>query len=149
MLYKTNKQPLFNRTVLHSTITYSFTKTGVHLISDMPLHRLITDFPVKGVNQLAEELIQHFEEFYGRPLNIRRKSLAIEIRGHYYFEKFYLPFRKALRFFFLKRITDILDNSLKAYDCAEPGTDPNRFIWDALSYFDPVISLFFRDKRLR
>lgn len=137
---------MFNLSIFNYTITYSLTKTGVHLISDMELHGLITRYPVKGVNLLAGDLKKHFEEINQRALNIGPKSLATEIRGHYYFEKFYLPFRKILRFFFLHKITDILDHSLKAYDCAEAGTDPNRKIWDFLSHFDRLISFFLRDR---
>ena len=138
---------MFTITLLGHTITYSFTKTGVHLISDMELHRLITQYPLRGVNRLAKALKAHFEEVQQRPLQIASPSLAVEIRGHYYFEKFYLPFRKTLRFLFLHRITDILDNSLKAYDCAEAQTDPNRKIWDFLSWFDGLFSFFMRDSR--
>lgn len=137
---------MFTLTIFNCTITYSLTLTGVHLISDAGLHQLMRDYPVKGVRQLAEELKNHFEETKERPLRITEKSLVTEIRGHYYFEKLYLPFRFLLQIFFLRRITAILDKSLKAYDCAEAGTDPNRIIWDILSRFDGLFSFFVRDK---
>lgn len=133
-------------TVFNCTITYSFTNAGVHLISDEELHRLIRHYPLKGVDQLAEDLKKHFEELNKRPLNITEKSLGAEIRGHYYFEKLYPPFRWLLRIFFLRKISDILDNSLKAYDCAEAGIDGNRKIWDFLSRFDSIFSFFLRDR---
>lgn len=138
---------MFTLTIFNYTITYSLTRTGVHLISDNGLHQLIRNYPVIGVNQLAEELKRQFEEAKKRPLKITKKSLAAEIRGHYYFEKLYLPFRRLLRFFFLRKITDLLDTSLEEYDCAEAGTDPNRKIWDFLSRFDGVFSFFVRDKQ--
>ncbi len=137
---------MFSLIIFNCTITYSLTKAGVHLISDAELHRLIRNYPVKGVSQLAEGLKRHFEEVNQRPLKIRAKSLGAEIRGHYYFEKLYLPFRWLLRVFFLNKVADILDTSLKEYDCAEAGTDPNRKIWDLLSRFDGLFSFFVRDK---
>lgn len=136
---------MFSLTIFNYTITYSFTKAGVHLISDAELHLLIRNYPVKGVNQLAEDLKTHFEKVNQRPLKISAKSLGAEIRGHYYFEKLYPPFRWLLRFFFLSKITNILDTSLKEYDCAEAGTDPNRKIWDFLSRFNGLFSFFVRD----
>ncbi|MBX2953800.1 MAG: hypothetical protein KF870_14960 [Leadbetterella sp.] len=137
---------MFTLTIFNCTLTYSLTDAGVHLISDAGLHQLIRTYPVKGVNRLAEELKKHFEEVKKRPLKITTKSLATEIRGHYYFEKLYLPFRRLLRFFFLQKITDILDNSLKAYDCAEAAVDGNRRLWDFLSLFDGIFSFFVRDR---
>ena len=137
---------MFTLTIFNYTITYSLTGAGVHLISDMELHQLISAYPEKGVRKLAEDLKKHFEEVKKRPLNITVKSLATEIRGHYYFEKMYLPFRWLLRLFLLRKIADKLDNSLKAYDCAEAAIDGNRKIWDFLSLFDGLFSFFVRDR---
>lgn len=139
-------QGLSDLTLFNCTVTFSLTRTGVHLISDEELHRLIRNYPVKGVNQLAEGLKLYFEEINQRPLNISGKSLAAEIRGHYYFEKLYLPFRWLLHALFLRKIADLLDKSLEAYDCGEAGSDPNRKIWDVLSRFDRLFSFFLRDK---
>lgn|GEM_PF-1225482 len=136
---------MYTLIIFNYTITYSLTDAGVHLISDAGLHQLMRDYPVKGVRLLAEELKKHFEEEKKRPLKITVKSLVTEIRGHYYFEKLYLPFRWLLRVFFLHKIARILDNSLKAYDCAEAHIDGNRRLWDFLSRFDGLFSFFARD----
>lgn len=133
-------------TIFGCPVSYSLTSAGVHLISDAGLHCLIRNYPVKGVHQLAEELKKAFEEARERPLKITAKSLAAEIRGHYYFEKLYGPSRLLLRFLFLHKITDVLDTSLKEYDCGEAGSDPNRRIWDVLSRFDNIFSFFVRDR---
>lgn len=140
---------MFSLTVFNCIITYSLTKAGVHLISDAELHQLIRNYPVKGVNQLAEDLKRHFEKVQKRPLNISARSLGAEIRGHYYFERLYLPFRWLLHVLFLQKIAAILDKSLKAYDCGEAGTDPNRKIWDILSRFDGLFAFFVRDNGAR
>ncbi|WP_367915477.1 hypothetical protein [Leadbetterella sp. DM7] len=136
---------MFTRTLFNCTITYSFSDAGIHLISDPELHRLMKNYPEKGVRELAEALKTHFGEVKKRPLNISTKSLVTEIRGHYYFEKLYPPFRRLLQVIFLQKLANLVDKSLKAYDCAEAGKDGNRKIWDFLSHFDRVFSWFLRD----
>lgn len=131
--------------VLGQTISYALSENGIHLINDAALHQLIRENPKQGVTQLVKNLKNYFKLEKGIKLKISDESLKTEIWGHYFFEKIYILFRGLLKFFFLKKLVDRLDISLQEYDCGEPGFDPNRGIWDILSRFNGVISLFLRD----
>lgn len=131
--------------VFRHTISYSLSETGIHLINDEALHLLIKENPKKGISQLVKNLKEHFRTESKRKLKISDESLKTEIWGHYYFEKMYNPFRGLLKFFFLKKLVDRLDLSLEEYDCGEPGFDPNRWIWDILSRFNGLFSVFLKD----
>ena len=135
--------------VFRHTISYSLSENGIHLINDLALHQLIRENPKRGVKQLVKNLKDHFRSKKQTELKITDESLKTEIWGHYYFEKIYFPFRGLLKFFFPKKLVARLDLSLEEYDCGEQGFDPNRCIWDILSKFNGLFSLFLRDNENR
>ncbi len=132
--------------VFKQIISYSLSKNGIHLINDESLHTLIKENPKQGISQLVKTLKEHFKTETNRELKISDESFKTEIWGHYFFEKIYIPFRGILKLLFLNKVVNRLDLSLQEYDCGELFYDPNRWIWDVLSSFNRLFSLFMQDK---
>ncbi len=86
----------------------------------------------KNAFAIAERMLESYKEKYGTDLKISKRSLAVEIYGHYYilvkadaFEAKHGS-RKFTRW--LKRHMDVID-------CGEKDVDNNRLAWDILQFF--------------
>ncbi len=134
--------------IQHITISYTISDHGIHFNNDDALHELIKQSPKTGVKLLVKEVKHQFFLQNNRELQITDESLMTEIWGHYYFEVLFNTFKWIPKMFSFTKLIQLIETSTKEYDCAEKGTDPNRFIWDFLSYFKPIFKLFLRDKPL-
>lgn len=113
-------------------LTFNITEHGVHLFNDKSLHDLMDVNPVEGIEKLAILLKNEFHLTQNRPLKISNKSLAIEIWGHFWFERLYL---KIPHLFRILGLSERIEKSMTEFDCAEYPIDNNRFVWDILSIF--------------
>lgn len=103
----------------------------VQIKNDAALRKFLNDPSTKGSVLISQYAHRFYLKEMGTPLNITVDSIAIEILGHVYLDKFadlalrfkIKPLQSALKE--IKSRTDIID-------CGEGDIDSNRHIWDDL-----------------
>ncbi|WBY64598.1 MAG: hypothetical protein ACFWUD_08195 [Thermocaproicibacter melissae] len=130
--------------------------TGFHNISiELQEHwaRITTDEalmdflaqPGNGSVELANYILQRYQEAFQKPLAISEMSLAVEILIHAYVDlisKSAGEIQKALPKHVSKAILNFaekLHERTAVIDCGEKSVDNNRFVFDGLAPFHPII----------
>jgi hypothetical protein len=130
--------------------------TGFHDISiELQEHwaRIATDDalmnflaqPGNGSVELANYILQRYQEAFQKPLAISEMSLAVEILIHAYVDlisKSAGEIQKALPKHVSKAILNFaekLHERTAVIDCGEKSVDNNRFVFDGLAPFHPII----------
>ncbi len=91
-------------------------------------------------NATSELVIAIKARYYkelGREFEVSDASIAVEIWAHVYVEKFA---RVIASLQFIRKLADIVIRRCEIIDIGEWGHDQNRFVWNALSVFKPVIA---------
>lgn len=103
----------------------------VQIKLDSVLIDFLRDPTTKGSLLLSDYAHQLYEREIGRPLEISRDSLAIEILGHVYISAF-ADLAKSIRSAELQAAVQKLKKHTAVIDCGEIDVDTNRHVWDAL-----------------
>lgn len=105
------------------------------------------ELPGNGSVPLAEHILKSYEGYFHKPLEISLHSLAVEILGHVYADKFGSSLSELSRHLsseqtsHLKALADKLLERTAVIDCGERSVDGNRFVWDFLEPFHSLIYL--------
>lgn len=103
----------------------------VQIKTDQALIDFLSDPKTKGSLLLSDYVHQLYEEEIGRPLNITRDSLAIEILGHVYIASF-AKMAETTKSAELQAAVQKIKNHTDVIDCGEKDIDSNRYVWDAV-----------------
>lgn len=130
-------------TAFHGIAVYCKPKS-VHIRTDYALEAYLA-LPGNGALDLSDHLHAQYRTHYDTPLDIGRHSLAIEILAHVYVDNIAEA---------LESIADRLSSDMAnpvsglmervrrhtgVIDCGESSVDNDRFVWDFLSPFHPMI----------
>ena len=134
----------YTETVFES-ITIQYENKIVRITCDSALMNYL-ELPGNGSVPLAEHILKTYEHYFHKPLLISLHSLAIEILGHVYADKFasccsdlaiHLSNEQSNC---LKKMADKLLERTSIIDCGEKSVDNNRFIWD---FLEPLHSFIY------
>lgn len=128
-------------------ILVNYTRGIISIDNNQSFQKLMNDIPKSGILELTTQAKRHYFEIYAEAIRITDRSLALEIWGHYFFEKYFSTFKVLFKKLGLKSIKNRLVQATDAFDCGEKAYDSNRLIWDFGAIFYPVISYFIRDNR--
>lgn len=117
-----------------------FGRGVVRIESSENLWAYITEKPPGHTKKLVEKIQEIYEGNFGSRLDISEKSFTMEIWGHLYFEFFLLRNPRPGRILFPFGLYDRLVRSCEAIDCGEADIDGNRWLWDVLGLFVPLLS---------
>ncbi len=109
----------------------------------------INTHPPEKTKALTGWIQQTYAEAFGGRLEISDHSLMMEIWGHIYFEYFLLRNERLGKFFFPFGLYERLVASCEAIDCGERGLDGNRWLWDLLGIFTPLVGKLIPRNSLR
>lgn len=134
-------------TISENEITVEFSKDMIHIHNDESFQNLMKFRPKSDVIVLSELIQTSFYQLHGREFNVKKRSIIIEIWGHYYAEVALRLFVSIFDFLRLKKIKTRLQKATEIIDCGTYPDDKNRRIWDVLSIIYPFIQFFIRDKK--
>ncbi len=120
-------------------LTVIFGQSVVRIENNEELLTYIGGNPRTRTQQLVEAIQEIYSENYGSRLAITDNSFIVEIWGHTYFEYSMLRNERLGRFLFPFGLYRRLVDSCKVIDCGEAHIDGNRWLWDLLSVFVPLI----------
>ncbi len=112
----------------------------VRIESSENLWAYITEKPPEHTKRLIERIQEIYAGNFGSRLDISDNSFIMEIWGHLYFEFFLLRNERLGRFLFPFGLYNRLVRSCEAIDCGEADIDGNRWLWDVLGLFVPLLS---------
>ena len=88
-----------------------------------------------------------YTELFNADFKVSDASMAIEIWAHVYVEIFFEAIKSLLSFKLINKIAGKIIGHCKEIDIGEPGHDYNRFVWNELVIFKPlIVNLFFKRK---
>ncbi len=119
----------------------------VRIESSEDLWDYIRENPPGRTKRLVKKIQEIYEGNFGSRLDISEKSFIMEIWGHLYFEFFLLRNPGIGRFMFPFGLYSRLVRSCEAIDCGEADIDGNRWLWDVLGLFVPLLSRILPQKR--
>ncbi len=120
-------------------LTVIFGQGVVRIENSEELLTYIGGNPGTRTRQLVEAIQAIYSQNYGSRLDIADNSFIVEIWGHTYFEYSMLRNERLGRFLFPFGLYRRLVDSCKVIDCGEARIDGNRWLWDLLSVFAPLI----------
>lgn len=103
----------------------------VRIKNDKSLVDFLNDPKTEGASLISEYAHELYEKEMGKPLKITKDSLAIEILGHVYADKFAKVAEK-LGIKQLKVVAAKIKEHTDIIDCGERDVDSNRVVWDDL-----------------
>lgn len=103
------------------------------------LWAFINTNPGVKTRELVDWMKQVYSSAYGRELKISAHSFVMEIWGHIYFEHFLLRHEGFGRLLFPFGLYERLVKSCEDVDCGESKVDHNRWLWDLLGVFTPLV----------
>ncbi|RZL41009.1 MAG: hypothetical protein EOP00_25635 [Pedobacter sp.] len=92
--------------------------------------------------ELVKVIKADYKNMFNTPINIADNSLMVEIWAHVYSDYFGLLVKRNLK---IKWIQNLLQKGIERaeiIDCGEKNLDTNRWVWDLLSHFKSIISVF-------
>ena len=125
-------------------IKVTYKDKTVHVYCDEVMRKFLHERE-NGSLELAEYILKEYQCRMGKPLAIRRDSLAIEIIAHVYADNIaeYLQDLPEEHSNILCETIGKLGGKARVHtqtiDCGERSEDNNRFIWDGLEPFKDLI----------
>jgi hypothetical protein len=114
----------------------------IRITNDDELIALLAHDTEAATGELITAIKVRYQEEFGKELKVSDKSMAVEIWAHVYVEKF----AKAIASLRITRkLADAIIRRCEIIDIGEWGHDQNRFVWNALSVFKPVIAALLPD----
>lgn len=111
----------------------------VSIHNDDHLWRFLQTHARVRTQELVDWVQTQHEEAYGHRIRISDQSFVMEIWGHVYFEYFMLRNEKVGRILFPFGLYSRLVKSCEEVDCGESPIDHNRWLWDILGIFTPIV----------
>jgi hypothetical protein len=100
-----------------------------------------------ATEQLILDIKKKYFELFNTDFKVSDASIAVEIWGHVYAEKFAEAIKNFSSINFVDKIAEKILHHAEIIDIGETGYDDNRFVWDSLAVFKSVIAgLLFKDR---
>jgi hypothetical protein len=115
-------------------------ETGIHIISDEQLLALVTEMPEAVTDELVLAIKREFRAQFNREFDVTDASMAVEIWGHIFAEKFANAVKVITPVTLVDELAEKICLRCKVINIGEKDHDNNRFVWDWLAAFKPVIA---------
>jgi len=121
-------------------IEMELTQHKVKLTNNDQLNALLATNTEASTDALVAVIKQEFKKNNNREIDISSDSMAVEIWGHVYTEKFATAIKYLSRLSIIDGIAEKIVDHCEVIDMGEAGRDNNRFVWDTLAPFKSMIA---------
>ncbi len=121
-------------------IQLEFTQHKVKLTNDDQLRALLSSNTEATTDAIVTGILNEFKKRNNRDLDIKAASMAVEIWGHVYTEKFATAIKYLSSISIISGIANKIVEHCEVIDMGESGHDNNRFVWDTLAPFKSMIA---------
>ena len=113
---------------------------AIKIRNDDTLADLLKVDTVLSTEKLIEKIKREYFKLFTEEFKVSDNSMAIEIWGHVYAEKFADAVENFSSVKFIDAIANKILKHAEIIDIGERGHDDNRFVWDGLAGFKSVIA---------
>ena len=121
-------------------IEMEFTQRKIKLTNNDQLRALLAQQTEAATDSLVAAIKQEFKKTNNKEIDISSHSMAVEIWGHVYTEKFATAIKYLSQLSLINGIADKIVEHCEVIDMGESGLDSNRFVWDTLAPFKSMIA---------
>lgn len=144
---RTINQRMTKLLIKNYSISVQVNQHAIKIFNDDGLTALLQHNTNTSTKELISCIKQRYFEFVNVDFKVSNASMAVEIWAHVYVEKMAESIQRKFPLKIIRKLTDKIIDHCKEIDIGEWGHDYNRFVWDVLAVFKPVIALlFFRNK---
>ena len=113
---------------------------AIKIRNDNALSDLLKVNAESSTQELIEDIKSEYFKLFVEEFKVSDHSMAVEIWGHVYAEKFADAVKNFSSINLIDRIADKILYHAEIIDIGEKGYDDNRFVWDGLAAFKSVIA---------
>jgi uncharacterized protein (UPF0210 family) len=135
-----------NISVRNKNISVEFLENAVAIINDKELFTLVTEMPEAATNELVSAIKKEFHTQFNKDFDISDASIAVEIWGHVFTEKFANAVRTITTIKLVDDLAEKISLHCEVINIGEKHHDNNRFVWDWLAVFKPAIASILLNK---
>ena len=126
--------------VKDKNISVRLEENRISIKSDAQLSELVTAMPEASTDALVSAIKKEFCAQFNKEFDVADASIAVEIWGHIYAEKFANAIKAIVPAKLVDGFADKICTSCEVINIGEKDNDGNRFIWDWLAAFKPTIA---------
>ena len=128
-------------------INVRFLQHAIKIYNDAELTALLQHNIQGSTDELIILIKKKYFELFNADFKVSDASMAIEIWAHVYMQQFAETIKLWSSLKFINTVTQKIIDHCQEIDIGERGHDDNRFVWNWLAVFKPLITyLFFRIK---
>jgi hypothetical protein len=121
-------------------ISVRLRENSIAIISDDQLLSLITEMPEATTDELVSTIKREFHAHFNKDFQVASASMAVEIWGHVFAERFANSVKAITPVKIVDELLEKICVHCKVINIGEKDHDNNRFVWDWLAAFKPVIA---------
>ena len=129
-------------------ITVQFVEHAIRITNDDELLSLLATDTEAATEELITKIAEQYYSIFHTRFAVSEASLAVEIWGHVYVDKFADVVKTISPFNLIDKLADKVMHFCDVIDIGEVGHDNNRFVWDGLAPFKSVIAHLLPAKRV-
>ncbi len=127
-------------------ITVTFVQHAIRIVNNNELCALLASDTEAATDELVLALKAEYKTIVRASFQVSDASLAVEIWGHVYVDKFADIIKSLSPFAFIDGLADKVSHFCDVIDIGETGHDNNRFVWDGLARFKSAIAVLLPTK---
>ena len=122
------------------TVSVNVQYNRISIKSDEQLFELITAMPESATDELVSTIKKEFRAQFNKEFEVSDASIAVEIWGHVYAEKFAAAVKVISPVKLIDGLAERISVSCEVINIGTSDNDGNRFIWDWLAAFKSTIA---------
>ena len=126
--------------IRNKNISVRLRENSIAITSDEQLLSLVTEMPEAATDELVSAIKREFCAQFNREFDVKDASMAVEIWGHVFAEKFANAVKAITPVKFVDELAEKICAHCEVINIGEKDHDNNRFVWDWLAAFKPVIA---------
>ena len=120
----------------------------IHITNNDALANLLACDTEVRTEQLVHSIKIAYYKLFNKNLEVSDASMAVEIWGHVYTDKFANAVKSAVSLKLIDKLAEKVVERCEIIDIGERSHDYNRFVWDGLASVKSIIAKFLPGERV-
>ena len=126
--------------IRNKNISLSLYENRIGIISDGQLLSLVTEMPEAATDEFVSAIKKEFHTRFNKDFEVTDASMAVEIWGHVFAEKFADTVREIVPVKLVNSLAEKISSHCEVINIGRKDHDRNRIVWDMLAAFKPAIA---------
>jgi hypothetical protein len=131
----------------NKNISVLLRENRIAVVSDEQLLALVTEMPEAATDELVSAIKKEYYAQFNKVFDVTDASMAIEIWGHVFAEKFTDTVKAITRIKLVDELAEKISSHCEVINIGRKGNDNNRFVWDRLASFKSIIAAMLLSKK--